>query len=136
MCRKVARKYRRDLVRDAGNTAPSAWRYWCLIETLRRTFFLVHAINVLAMRLRKQDAYFYEPLDDDLVLDMPLPSPAPLWEASLEEEWRARGSLTWRPTTGRMMQQEHMTLPAGTDAFTRTIVATLFDKGPPETGDF
>lgn len=149
MCRKTAHKYRRDLVHEAdnnnnnNNTASSnaaSWRSWCLIETLRRTLFVAHAINVLAARLRPQAAYFYEALDDALLLDLPLPAPAPLWEAGDAGAWRAarqRLPTGWLRMTGRIMmttirqrkQQNTAWLVAAggaDDTFVRIVLATLF----------
>ena len=97
-----------------------------IIETLRRTLFLVHVINLVSARLQKQNPYFYEALDDDLILDMPLPAPAPLWEATREGQWVFTKTASARaPTTGRMVQTARSGVPEDTDNFTRMIIATL-----------
>src|ERR1051326_3163212 len=65
----------------------SSWRRWILAETVRRTLFLTNIINTLSCRTTKQNPYFYETLDDNLILDMPLPAPDSLWKAKSADEW-------------------------------------------------
>ena len=125
MARKVAQLHRKDLINCSADP-PSGWRPWAIIETLRRTLFLVHVINLVSARLQKQNPYFYEALDDDLILDMPLPAPAPLWEATREGQWVFTKTASARaPTTGRMVQTARSGVPEDTDNFTRMIIATL-----------
>ncbi|KAF2124336.1 hypothetical protein P153DRAFT_435105 [Dothidotthia symphoricarpi CBS 119687] len=76
MVRKVAQRYQQDLVNPSADSASYNWKRWIFVETLRRTVFLVHAMNVLSARLKRQNPFFHEALDDDLILDMPLPAPA------------------------------------------------------------
>lgn len=99
---------------------------WILAETVRRTVFVVHAINVLSARVRRQHTFFYEPLDDDLVLDMPLPVP--------EEFWRVHSGTSLSPSpfhppkrlsASEMLQLSHAPFVLGeNDAFLRLILAT------------
>lgn len=137
MVRKVAQKYRKDLVHDPTSPAPLGWRQWSFTETLRRTIFLAHAINVLSARLAKQDPFFYEALDGDLVLDMPLPAPAALWDAATEGQWLSvRANLPWIPRTGRMVQGDKVGATEGDDTFTRIVIETLVEDGLPDTRGF
>lgn len=139
MVRKVAQKYRKDLLtHDPTGPAPPGWRQWCFTETLRRTIFLAHAINVLSARLHKQDPFFYEALDGDLVLDMPLPAPAALWEATFEGQWLSvQAGAPWIPRTGRVVLREKTAgVTKDNDIFTRIIVATLDVDKLPDTRGF
>lgn len=137
MVRKVAQKYRKDLVHDPTSPTTPGWRQWSFTETLRRTIFLAHAINVLSARLEKQDPFFYEALDSDLVLDMPLPAPAALWEAATEGHWlSARASVPWTPRTGRMLQGDKTGATEEDDTFTRIIIESLVDDDLPDTRGF
>lgn len=51
------------------------WEQWQLAETLRRTIHLVNVVNTLACYTAKATAQFYEPLDDELILDIAIPAP-------------------------------------------------------------
>ncbi|CAM1500633.1 Fc.00g097950.m01.CDS01 [Cosmosporella sp. VM-42] len=64
------------------------WEAWAMNETIRRTIFLINAINCLSSRVGRQDPIFYEPLDDDLLSSLALPSPTCLWKAKSSSEWR------------------------------------------------
>lgn len=57
------------------------------MESLRRTSFLVNIVNVLAARVRKLHEDYYEPLNDEFVLDMRMPAPEPVWKACNAEQW-------------------------------------------------
>lgn len=62
----------------------------------------MHVINTLSCQLHKQDPYYYETLDDDLVLTTPLPAPDVLWAASSAEEWdQAKSSCDERYRQGQ-----------------------------------
>lgn len=79
---------------DEADTDESSWRKWIIHESIRRTAFLVNIINNLSCRTQKQNPYFYETLDADLVLNMPLPAPDVMWKATSPEEWiAAKNSL-------------------------------------------
>ncbi|KAK3372251.1 hypothetical protein B0H63DRAFT_290773 [Podospora didyma] len=87
MTRKLIQKYRHRLLTHGIDLEKFVWYDWIFTETLRRTMFLVHVINAVSARTAKQNSYFYEPLDDELVLDMPLPAPEALWKTSSQEGW-------------------------------------------------
>ncbi|KAK4120364.1 hypothetical protein N657DRAFT_602987 [Parathielavia appendiculata] len=86
MTRLLIRQYLQDLSPSEVNRE-MAWRKWIVNETIRRTVFLVNAINTLSCRVQKQGANFFEALDDDLVRNMALPASDQLWKASSAEEW-------------------------------------------------
>jgi hypothetical protein len=126
MIRKFAQRHRQDLINDFANPVPTEWTHWSFIETLRRTIFLVQVINVMSTRLQKQDVFFYETLDDDLILDMPLPAAAPLWEASGEQQWLfLRSKQPQKRMTGRMVRQDYTIIPSDADCFTMMVIACL-----------
>ena len=75
----------------AGMNSPgeSPWHKWMITETARRTIFLAHIVNFFCNRdleSGKQSPY-YEPLDDDLIMNMPLPCSHTLWSTRTEDEW-------------------------------------------------
>ena len=83
----------------AGMKSPgkSPWHKWMITETARRTIFLAHIVNFFCNRdleSGKQSPY-YEPLDDDLIMNMPLPCSHTLWTIRTEDEWT------------RCMKQQH-----------------------------
>lgn len=92
---------------------------------------------MLSARLHKQDPFFYEALDGDLVLDMPLPTPAVLWEATSEAQWLSvQAGAPWIPSTGRVVLRETTGATKDNDIFTKIIIATLDVDGLPDTREF
>ncbi|KAF1988170.1 hypothetical protein K402DRAFT_402874 [Aulographum hederae CBS 113979] len=69
---------------------PSAWLSWYVAETARRTIFLANLVNFLASldTVSGEQSPYYEPLDDELILSMQLPSSERTWSARSEGEWR------------------------------------------------
>lgn len=68
----------------------TTWGRWRTTETTRRTVFIVNMVNFLNNydpRTRKTSPY-YEPLSDDLILNMPLPCSQTVWLAYEEENCR------------------------------------------------
>jgi hypothetical protein len=86
MARKLVRSHLR-LESPQSAVDESHFRQWILHETIRRTIFVVNVINTLSCRMGKQDAYFYEALDDNLISSLPLPAPDSLWKANDLREW-------------------------------------------------
>lgn len=86
MARKLAQTHLRSPEPPFGSLE-AEWRTWYLSETVRRTLFLVNVINILSCRDSKQNSYFYEALDDTLLLELPLPAPDLLWKANSAQEW-------------------------------------------------
>jgi hypothetical protein len=61
----------------------TTWGRWRTTETTRRTVFIVNMVNFLTHfdpKTRKTSPY-YEPLSDDLILNMPLPCSQAAWLA-------------------------------------------------------
>lgn len=118
----------------------SAWQQWYLTETIRRTIFLANAINTLSCRTSKQNPHFYEPLDDMLLTELPLPALDALWKACTALEWAKEAqNLTVRHSpmvteslfdSNFNQQHEHHDQLALTDDempsdFTNFVLATL-----------
>lgn len=83
-----------DFFSDFNSTPCSptttTWGRWRTTETTRRTVFIVNMVNFLNnydTRTRKTSAY-YEPLSDNLILNMPLPCSQTVWLAYEEESCR------------------------------------------------
>jgi hypothetical protein len=73
---------------DANST--NSWVNWAVAETARRTIFLANIVNFFSNRdldSGRQSPY-YEPLNDELIMKMPLPCDQALWSARTEDEWR------------------------------------------------
>lgn len=69
--------------------AVSTWARWRITETARRTIFFANMLNFcsnLDHRTGRLSPY-YEALDDDLILDMPLPCNHAAWIARDEDSW-------------------------------------------------
>ncbi|DAA76061.1 TPA_exp: putative C6 transcription factor [Trichophyton benhamiae CBS 112371] len=64
------------------------WNRWKFAESLRRCVFFVNLINVLAARCRRFHFDYFEPLDDALILQMPLPTTEETWRAGNETQWQ------------------------------------------------
>ncbi|KAF4951601.1 hypothetical protein FGADI_7376 [Fusarium gaditjirri] len=93
MTRRLAKQYLQTSTVEDGEE--SNWRKWLMDETIRRTVFLVNAINTLSCRVQKQDPNYFEPLDNDLIHNLTLPAPEVIWKASSAEEWTlAKSQLT------------------------------------------
>ena len=69
--------------------APSAWLTWLVGETSRRTVFLAHIVNYFATKDAKtgEISPYYEPLNDEMIWNMPLPCSSAVWKAQTEQEW-------------------------------------------------
>ncbi|KAJ6016338.1 hypothetical protein N7540_010929 [Penicillium herquei] len=82
MTRFLCRLHKKAL--EGGETG---WSEWKFIESLRRNMFFVHVVNILAAKTQRLHYDYFEPLDDDMILKMPLPAPECTWRACSEEEW-------------------------------------------------
>lgn len=71
------------------SAATSKWARWRITETARRTIFLANMINFYTNRDHStgRQSSFYEPLNDELILNMPLPCSQAPWLARDEEAW-------------------------------------------------
>lgn len=63
------------------------WNQWKFMESLRRNFFFVHIINILESKTQKLNENYFEPLNDNMILRLPLPAPERMWRACSAEEW-------------------------------------------------
>lgn len=106
MIRKLAHRH---LQNNGTIDRITDWRMWIMQETIRRTLFLGNVINNLSYRMGKQNSYYFEPLDDNLILKMPLPAPSRLWKASSKEEWLAvKENLTAQESAWEAMTLEEV----------------------------
>ncbi|POR31212.1 Uncharacterized protein TPAR_08580 [Tolypocladium paradoxum] len=154
MTRQLIRQYLQSATRTGEESEEVNWGRWIMNETIRRTVFLVNTINTLSCRIQKQNPYYFEPLDDNLVRILPLPAPEAVWKASSFEEWMAakaqltpevteRSRLTLQQvidqfsvdsddgafqSTGRLQQPRNGTCRVPyeqLDGFTRLVIATV-----------
>lgn len=124
MTQKLAEKHLDALVPTNEDQQIPNWQDWVLAETIRRTVFVVNIINVLSLRMGHQNIFFYKPLDDDLVSDMPLPAPDSWWRAQNAGN-RTQPSVSHhnRMTLGEL-RDKSMSDPQTDCSFTRLILAT------------
>ncbi|PVH92467.1 hypothetical protein DM02DRAFT_646904 [Periconia macrospinosa] len=73
------------------STTSSPWGRWEITETARRTVFFANIVNfyINHNNATGKQLPYYEPLDDDLILGMPLPCSHAAWIARDESEWVA-----------------------------------------------
>ncbi|KAI5306153.1 hypothetical protein KEM56_002066 [Ascosphaera pollenicola] len=83
MTRQICRAYTPLL-----GTHDSDWSTWQLAETLRRTVHLANVINKLYCYSSQSNAEMHEPLDEELILDLALPSSNSLWKAADAAAWQ------------------------------------------------
>ncbi|MCJ1382733.1 hypothetical protein MMC17_005846 [Xylographa soralifera] len=78
-----------DHASGTTDATQSPWNRWMITETARRTIFLANITNFLSNRNFKsaEQSSYYEPLDDELVMNMPLPCSHALWTARTEKYW-------------------------------------------------
>ncbi|KZM27772.1 sequence-specific DNA binding RNA polymerase II transcription factor [Ascochyta rabiei] len=71
------------------STISSPWARWKITETARRTIFFANIVNYYINHnsTTKQQLPYYEPLDNELILNMPLPCSHAAWVARDEQEW-------------------------------------------------
>ncbi|EFQ98569.1 hypothetical protein MGYG_08937 [Nannizzia gypsea CBS 118893] len=84
MTRRLCSLYKQAVTSDTETD----WSRWRFAESLRRCIFFVNLINVLAARCRRFHFDYFEPLDDALILQMPLPATEQAWKASNEIQWQ------------------------------------------------
>jgi hypothetical protein len=87
------------------------WNQWKFMESLRRNFFFVHIINILESKARKLNESYFEPLNNNMILKLPLPAPERMWRACSAEEWM----LARTQTLG------HLTSPKSAERPLRTL---------------
>ncbi|RFU28349.1 hypothetical protein B7463_g8004, partial [Scytalidium lignicola] len=74
-----------------GSSATSTWARWTKTETARRMIFLANMLNFYSNRNHStgNQLPYYVPLDDELILNMPLPCSQAAWLARNEDDWRS-----------------------------------------------
>lgn len=72
------------------SAATSTWARWRITETARRTVFFANMINFYSNRdhITGKQLPYYEPLNEELIINMPLPCSQAAWLARDEETWR------------------------------------------------
>ncbi|KAE8353418.1 hypothetical protein BDV28DRAFT_148075 [Aspergillus coremiiformis] len=85
MARRLYKLHQRRLV--IHHTDENDWERWKFMESLRRNIFFVNMINILGTKTRPLNEQYFEPLGDDIILQLPLPAPEHMWRCSSEEEW-------------------------------------------------
>lgn len=67
----------------------SAWGRWRITETARRTMFFANILNFYIHHNHdtQQQSAYYQALNDDLILNMPLPCSDAIWVAGDELSW-------------------------------------------------
>ena len=134
MTRHLARLHKQN----ANISEQTWWEPWALGETIRRTVLLVNSINCLSCRVGRQDPYLYEPLDENLVSNLPLPAPTALWRANSATEWETQrllmvgpdfeaSQMTLGETLASLLQASRANSLSwdGLDQYTRLVLGTL-----------
>lgn len=110
--------------------ATTAWPTRTVAETARRNIFLANIINYVSSKTTPGMSVFYEALDDELVLDMPLPASSAVWNASTISEWaRAIWFDMSFPSLHPTEEMSNMTLRTLLGSFTREHIRTAFLEG-------
>ena len=116
----MTRRFRHNHAQNPTKNSPSPdtpnfdWLTWTIKETVLRTIFLVHFINEATGHLHESPSPYYEPLDTEGFLNMSLPAPRAMWEATTAEEWRVQQErCRWvegKMTVRRVLEAEDWTL--------------------------
>lgn len=80
----------REELTSQSHISMQSYQQWTVSETARRTIFLANIVHFLSNHDPEtgRTSPYYEPLDDELILNMPLPCNHALWTARTEQEWR------------------------------------------------
>ncbi|KAL7821729.1 hypothetical protein V8C26DRAFT_419008 [Trichoderma gracile] len=116
----------RDRKSSPCSPQTTTWGRWRTTETTRRTVFIVNMINFLNNYdpTTRRTSPYYEPLNDDLILNMPLPCSQTVWLAYEEESCRLamKNQFLVNHSTP---ESDHCT----TEALSReTCLSTIFSK--------
>ncbi|KAH2279149.1 hypothetical protein KXW96_007901 [Aspergillus fumigatus] len=106
-----------------------SWVQWAVTETARRTMFLANIVNFFSNRDLESGRQlpYYEPLNDELIMKMPLPCNQALWSARTEDEWR-------RATQMANKQASPAGSPGTSDAFAPLGAAAAASAAGPAAG--
>ncbi|KAL3464805.1 hypothetical protein BJX64DRAFT_78487 [Aspergillus heterothallicus] len=98
MTRRLYKHYR-PLI-ETTHDAELNWERWKFTESMRRNIFFAHIINVLGSSAGNLNGTYFEPLDDDVVLSLPLPAPDCMWRACSLREWLEARQYALRMSPG------------------------------------
>jgi len=105
----MARIFRKNHTRQLclNSVTNPDWLTWLVAETVRRTLFLVHVINILtSLDENARPSYYFEQLDDVHIRKMQLPAPDELWEARSTQEWEEKWErLGWTNLGGETLEE-------------------------------
>ncbi|CAL5874264.1 uncharacterized protein PFLUO_LOCUS8552 [Penicillium psychrofluorescens] len=127
-----------DLLASSGVSPMQTLEQWRVAETSRRTIFLAHVVHFLSnydFKSGKQSIY-YEPLDDDMLLNLPLPCSHALWTARNEQEWKFTiefqqnniPPMTGVPSASHSLGAAGMTLQHLLSNFNKEFLRTIFTR--------
>ncbi|KAL2834639.1 hypothetical protein BJY01DRAFT_253007 [Aspergillus pseudoustus] len=85
MTRRLYKHYRPAI--ETNHDDELNWERWKFSESIRRNIFFANIINILGARAGKLNGVYFEPLDDDVVLNLTLPAPECMWRACSLREW-------------------------------------------------
>lgn len=93
MAKSLIRSHRQDQKTDLMSVSRSNSQnleHWAVAETTRRTIFLANIVHYFGHYNLEtgSPSLYYEPLDDELILNMPLPCSHVLWTARTEMDWK------------------------------------------------
>ena len=119
--------------RTSGTNDPtqSPWNRWMITETARRTIFLANIINFLSNRNFKsaEQSSYYEPLDDEFVMSMPLPCTDALWRARTENDWTKLAMHEPSPAASDPLSDFNpLLLESLNSGFSQISIKSLFSK--------
>ncbi|KAJ5606620.1 hypothetical protein N7510_009401 [Penicillium lagena] len=129
-----------DLLAPLGVSPMQTFEQWRVAETSRRTIFLAHIVHFLSnydFKSGKQSIY-YEPLDDNMLRNLPLPSSHTLWTARNEQEWSYTMEfqqnnippMTTDPSASHSVGVAGMTLQHLLSKFNKEFLRTSFTRSP------
>ncbi|KAL2813877.1 hypothetical protein BJX63DRAFT_208213 [Aspergillus granulosus] len=85
MTRRLYKHYRPAI--ETNHDDEVNWERWKFSESIRRNIFFANIINILGSRAGKLNGVYFEPLDDDVILNLTLPAPECMWRACSLREW-------------------------------------------------
>jgi hypothetical protein len=85
MTRRLYKHYRPAI--ETNHDDELNWERWKFSESIRRNIFFANIINILGARAGKLNGVYFETLDDDVILNLTLPSPECMWRACSLREW-------------------------------------------------
>ena len=111
------------------SAATTTWARWRITETARRTVFFANMVNFCSNydhRTGKQSPY-YEALNDDLILNMPLPCSETAWSARNEEDW-GRAMERINPSVNYTTEPDYSGLEALSSELSPKTILSKFTK--------